>query len=130
MCEATFIEGLDTHSGHEHTYRPDPQPQGAPSSKGSGVLTTAERHSPSIPRPRPKPYPGCLLCQYGEKGTPNLHVSDGNGVLPAESDFCWPFPRACLLPATEPWALCTVVPSTLRGTLKSCDLVRGLTSLT
>lgn len=31
------------------------------------------------------------------------------------------FQSACLSPATEPWALCTVVP-TLRGTLKSCDL--------
>ncbi|OWK03098.1 hypothetical protein Celaphus_00007829 [Cervus elaphus hippelaphus] len=72
VFEATFIEGLDICSGHEHTYCPDPQRQGAPSPKGSGVLTTADRHSPSIPRPRPEPYPGCPPCQHGAKGTPSL----------------------------------------------------------
>uniref|UniRef100_A0A8C2P897 Syndecan binding protein 2 n=1 Tax=Capra hircus TaxID=9925 RepID=A0A8C2P897_CAPHI len=91
VWEATFIERLDTRSGHEHTYCPDPQPQGAPSSKGSGVLTTAERHSPSIPRPRPELYPGCLPCQYGGKGTPSLQAavsgpSPGQVVAPVSGN--------------------------------------------
>lgn len=81
VCEATFIERLDTRQATSIPIALTPSPQGAPSSKGSGVLTTAER----TPLPSPGPGQSCTgslpSCQYGGKGTSSLQVSDGDGVL-------------------------------------------------
>lgn len=96
-------------------------------SRALGLMATADWPSPSIPRPRPEPYPGCPPCR-GREQTPSLQVSEWAGVLLAESDLCWTFPRACVLPAAEPWALCRLtLPRTppLRGTLRNLQLCEG-----
>ncbi|XP_036683466.1 syntenin-2 isoform X1 [Balaenoptera musculus] len=40
-------------------------------SRALGLMATADRYSPSVPRPRPEPYPGCPPCR-GREQTPSL----------------------------------------------------------